>query len=213
MRVARSIQPVMVLFLLGCASRAAGQDGQRSAPLPLGYGSLTQSDVALGVRNDDIEIRLIPLHRELAPLMAPDAYRALRDLITANRPRIDSAAARGGVSQPGLALVTFFGVRPNVRFDPQILTLAIRNQVFQPLGVVALSPQFTSGQLGVREQASAIYVFEEDIPVTDSFTFSYGGLTSADWEGKQSLLDRERARVAARSRQERRDTTGETGKR
>jgi hypothetical protein len=208
-RVGKSIQLAVGLCLLGCASRAAGQDGQRSAPLPTGYGSLTQSDVALGVRNDDLEIRLIPLHPQLAPLMAPDAYQALHGLITANRARIDSVARRGGVAQPGLALVTFFGARPNVRFDPQILTLSIRNQVFQPLGVVSLSPRFTSGQLGLREQASALYVFEEDIPVTDSFTFSYGGLTSGDWEGKQSLLDRERARVAARSRAEKRDSTAQ----
>jgi hypothetical protein len=206
-RFARSVQLFLVLWLLGCASSAAGQDGQRSVALPFGFGSLTQSDVALGVRNDDLEIRLIPLDRQLAPLMAPDAYQALRGLITANRPRIDSAAARGGVAQPGLALVTFFGVRPNVRFDPQILTLLIRTRVFQPLGVVALSPRFTSGQLGVREQASAIYVFEEEIPVNDSFTFSYGSLTSSDWLTKQPLLDRERARVAARGRGQPPDTT------
>jgi hypothetical protein len=205
-RFARRIQLALVLCLLGCASRAAGQDGQRSEALPSGFGSLTQSDVALGVRSDDLEIRLIPLDRQLAPLMAPDAYQALRGLITANRLRIDSAAARGGVAQPGLALVTFFGVRPNVRFDPQILTLLIRTRVFQPLGVVPLSPRFTSGQLGVREQASAIYVFEEEIPVNDSFTFSYGSLTSSDWLTKQPLLDRERARVAARARGQRPDT-------
>jgi hypothetical protein len=110
------------------------------------------------------------------------------------------------VAQPGLALVSFFGVRPNVRFDPQVLTLLIRNQIFQPLGIVPLSAGFSSGQLGVREQASALYVFEEDIPVNDSFTFSYGGLTSSDWLTKQSLLNRERARVSARSRAERGDS-------
>jgi hypothetical protein len=196
----------VVLCLIGCASRASGQDGQRTAPLPRGYGSLSQNDVALGLRNDELEIRFIPLHSELAPLMAQDAYQALRGLIEANRHRIDSVAARGGVAQPGLALVSFFGLRPDVRFAPQTLTLLIRSRVFQPLGIVSLSPKFTSGQLGVREQASAIYVFEEDLPVNDSFTVSYNGLSSADWHEKLGLLDRERARVSARARVEPRDT-------
>ena len=59
----------------------------------------------------------------------------------------------------------------------------------------------------MREQASAIYLFEEDIPVDDSFTLSYGHLVSEDWQGKQPMLDRERARVSARAREQPRDTT------
>jgi hypothetical protein len=202
----RVLQLTAVVCLIGCASRAAGQDGQRTAPLPSGYGSLSQNDLALGLRNDELEIRFIPLHRELAPLLARDAYQALHGVIEANRPRIDAVASRGGVSQPGLALVSYFGLRPDVRFDPQTLTLLVRSRVFQPLGIVPLSPKFTSGQLGVREQASAIYVFEEDLPVNDSFTVSYNGLSSADWQGKLGLLDRERARVSARARAQKRDT-------
>jgi len=103
--------------------------------------------------------------------------------------------------------VSFFGLRPDTRFDPQTLTLLIRNRVFQPLGVIPLSAKFTSQQLNAREQASAIYLFEEDIPVSDSFSLSYGALLSEDWQTKQSILDRERARVSARARSERADTT------
>jgi hypothetical protein len=111
------------------------------------------------------------------------------------------------VSQPGLALVSFFGLRPDVHFDAQTLTLLIRNRVFRPIGTIPLTLRFTSGQLGVRDQASAIYVFEESIPVDDSFTLSYGALTSGDWQDKQSTLERERARVAARAREQPRDTS------
>ena len=80
-----------------------------------------------------------------------------------------------GISRPGLALVTFFGQRANARFDPQSLTLVTRNRVFQPLGIVPFTPRFTSQQLDVREQVSAIFLFEEDLPVNDSFTISYAG--------------------------------------
>jgi hypothetical protein len=191
-------QLATLLALLGCAAPARGQSGDR--PLPLGYGSLTQDDLALRVRNDEIEIRFVPLDPRIDALLARDAYQSLRSLRETHRRAIDSVAAPAGVSRPGLALVSFFGLRPDVRFDPQTLILLIRNRVFQPLGVIPLNARFDSHQVGVREQASAIYLFEESIPVNDSFTLSYGALTSEDWRNKQPALERERARVAARSR-------------
>ena len=199
-------QLATMLALLGCAAPATGQSGDRLRPLPLGYGSLTQEDLALEVRNDDIDIRLVPLDPGLAPLLAPDAYQSLRGLLETHRRAIDSVAAQAGVAQPGLALVRFFGLRPDVRFDAQTLTLLIRTQVARPIGVIPVSGRFTSAQLGVREQAIGIYLFDQDIPVNDSFTLSYGALTSSDWQTKQSTLNRERARVAARSRGQTRDS-------
>ncbi|HEV7366907.1 MAG TPA: hypothetical protein VGN76_13750 [Gemmatimonadales bacterium] len=196
----------ILLALLGCAAPARGQSGNRPRPVPLGFGSLTQDDLALRVRNDEIEIRFVPLDARLAPLMAPDAYQSLRSLVEAHRPSIDSVATRAGVSQPGVALVSFFGQRPDVRFDAQTLTLLIRSQVARPIGIIPVTGRFTSGQLGVREQAIGIYLFDQEIPVNDSFTLSYGALTSSNWESKQSTLNQERARVSARSRGEKRDT-------
>ena len=199
-------QLVTVFALFGCAGPASGQSGERARPLPPGFGSLSQDDLALRVRNDELEIRFVPLDPKITPLLARDAYQSLRNLVERNRRGIDSVAARSGVSDPGLALVSFFGQRPDVRFDAQILTLLIRNQVFRPLGFIPVTPRFTSQQLGVREQASAIYLFEQDIPVDDSFTLSYRELQSSDWQAKRPILDRERARVAARSRGGVRDT-------
>ena len=197
----------LLLTLLGCASPARGQSGERARPLPAGYGTLTQNDLALRLSNDDLEIRFIPLDHRVTRLLARDAYQSLLGLTDSHRREIDSVASRAGVSQPGLALVSFFGLRPDVRFDAQTLTLLIRNRVFRPIGIIPLNPKFTSGQLGIREQASAIYLFEEDLPVSDSFTLSYGGLTSEDWQNKLPTLDRERARVAARASGAQRDTT------
>jgi hypothetical protein len=197
---------VLATALLGCAGRASGQSGERARPLPPGYGSLTQNDLSLRMGNEDLDIRFVPLDPKILPLLARDAFQSLRSLVESHRRAIDSVAARAGVSQPGLALVSFFGQRPDVRFDPQTLTLLIRNRVFRPLGLIPLNPRFASQQLGVREQASAIYLFEEEIPVDDSFTLSYGSMSSDDWQRKLPILDRERARVSARSRTEPRDT-------
>jgi hypothetical protein len=198
----------VVVALLGCAAPVRGQQsGERVRAVPPGYGTLSQNDLALRVRNDDLEIRFIPLDLRVTRLLARDAYESILGLVENHRREIDSVASRAGVSQPGLALVSFFGVRSDVHFDAQTLTLLIRNRVFRPIGTIPLTPRFTSGQLGVRDQASAIYVFEESLPVDDSFSLSYGALTSEDWQNKQSTLERERARVAARAREQPRDTT------
>ncbi len=185
---------------------AAGQAGPGSAP-PGGYGSLTQNDLALRVRTPEIEVRFIPLDVHVTRLLARDSWESLRSVVRSRRASIDSVANRSGVSRPGLALVTFFGQTANARFDPQTLTVMARSREFRPLGIVPFSGPFTSQQLDVRQQVSAIYLFEEDLPVNDSFTVVYAGQTSEDWQNKQQTLDRERARVALRARSEGRDST------
>jgi hypothetical protein len=174
---------------------------------PGGFGSLTQNDLALRIRTPDVEVRFVPLDARVTRLLAKDSWESLRSVVESKRTAIDSVANASGVSRPGLALVTFFGQRVNARFDPQTLTVSARSREFRPLGIVPFSGRFTSQQLNVREQVSAIYLFEEDLPVNDSFTVLYAGQPSDDWQGKQRSLDRERARVASRERGSIRDTT------
>jgi hypothetical protein len=176
------------------------QSDKPVAVAPASFGTLNQNDLSLRVRNEDIEIRFIPLDPRVTRLLANDAFQSFRTLVETRRRAIDSVAARAGVTEPGLALVSFFGQRAEARFDPQTLTLLIRNRFFQPLGVIPINARFNSQQLGIREQVSAIYLFEEEIPVNDSFSLSYGALVSEDWQTKQPVLDRERARVSARAR-------------
>jgi hypothetical protein len=198
-----------LLFLFAQGVPAAAQAVEQVLAVPVSYGTLNQNDLALRVRNEEVEIRFIPLDPAVTRLLANDAFQSLRALVETKGRAIDSVASRAGVSAPGLALVSFFGLRPDTRFDPQTLTLLIRNRAFQPLGVIPISAKFTSQQLNAREQASAIYLFEEDIPVNDSFSLSYGALLSEDWQNKQPILDRERARVSARARSERADPRSE----
>ena len=195
-------------LLLGAAPACAqGQAGGAADPLPPpGFGSLKQSDLALNVRSDELEVRLVPLDERVTRLLARDAHESLESLVHSRRASIDSVARMYGISSPGLALVTFFGGRVGARFDPSTLTLGIRNRVLRPRGVVPFSPRFTSQQLDVREQVSAIFVFDELLPVTDDFNFAYQGRTSESWGNKQRLLDRERGRVAARARVTRPDS-------
>ena len=192
-----------------CASTPIAA-AQTADPLPVttvSYGTLNQNDLALRIRNEDVEIRFVPLDGKVTRLLANDAFQSLRSLVETRRRSIDSVASRAGVTEPGLALVSFFGLSADTRFDPQTLTVRLRSRALQPLGVIPINARFTSHQLDLREQASAIYLFEEDLPVDDSFSLSYGTLVSEDWQTKQPLIDRERARVSARARSIRPDST------
>jgi hypothetical protein len=191
-----------LLLLAFAATPALGQAEKPASTITVSYGTLTQNDLALRIRNEDIEVRFIPLDQRVTRLLANDAFQALRSLVRTNQRAIDSVASRVGVTEPGLALVSFFGQLQAARFDPQTLTLLIRNRNLSPLGVIPTTGNFNSHQLGVRQQASAIYLFEEEIPVSDSFRLSYGPQTSDDWNSKQVMLDRERARVAAKVREQ-----------
>jgi hypothetical protein len=192
---------IILLLWLVLASSAAAQAGRSGDDLPpQGYGRLNQNDLSLRLRNTEIDVRFIPLDQRVLRLLARDAYESLVGLVRSRRNSIDSLANLAGVNRPGLALVTYFALSDRARIDPQTLTVTVRNRVFQPLGIVPLSPRFSAQQLNVREQVSGIYLFEENLPVDDSFTVSYSGLTSDDWQGKQRDLDRERARVTARGR-------------
>ena len=207
MKVLRTPFCLVLLSALALAARpAAAQAGPGTLP-PGGYGSLTQDDIALRIRTPDIEVRFIPLDPRVTRLLARDSWESLRTLVQSRRSSIDSVANMSGISRPGLALVTFFAQRADARFDPQTLTLLVRSREFRPLGIVPFSGRFTSQQLNVREQVSAIYLFEEDLPVNDSFVVLYGGRSSDDWQGKQRVLDRERSRVALRERSDVRDST------
>lgn len=206
---------VAVLAAPACAS--AQHPDQEPAPdqapssvsrmPPEGYGSLTQSDLTLRIVTPEIEVRMVPLDQRVTRLLAPDTYRSLQGLVESRRASIDSIARRSGTSRPGLALVTFFGQQAGIRFDPQTVAVTFRNQYLQPIGIVPYSPRFNSQQLNVREQVSGIYLFQEELPVGDSFRFSYGSLNSDDWQNKQRELDRERARVSSRGRSNGADST------
>jgi hypothetical protein len=203
MRGPRAAWFVMLLTVPPGGARPAA--AQALLP-PGGYGTLTQDQLALRIRTSDIDVRFVPLDARVTRLLARDSWESLRSLVESRRRAIDSVATAAGISRPGLALVTYFGRRANARFDPQTLTVLVRGRELRPLGIVPFSGRFNSQQLEVREQVRGIYLYEEDLPVNDSFTISYAGQASDDWQGKQQLLDRERARVALRERGSRPDS-------
>jgi hypothetical protein len=189
-----------LLLIAACAHAqnppvAAQQPDSARDTVRVVYGRLSQSDIAIRMRTSDLELRFVPLDPTLTMLLAQDAATALDRLVESHRAAIDSAGRAAGISEPGLALVTFFGLQDGVRIDPQLVTLHVRGRQLRPLAMVPLSPRFGNGQLDARESVMAIVLYEELLPVWDPFQISYGALMSSDWSDRLPQLQRERQRV------------------
>ena len=167
--------------------------------LPVGYGTLKRDDIVVRFATGQVEIQILPLDEQVIRLLASDTYRSLRDLIKSKQTDIDDRAQRAGVRHPTLVLVTFFGDVPQARFVAEDVNLTSRGRLFRSVGIVPLSPVWSSQQLEAHQQAVAIYVFEEGISFREQLTVSYEGLTSDSWSRAARVLDQERARVLARA--------------
>lgn len=225
--MSRSPRPfaLALLFLVAACGGAQGQaspapataadtarsgDSQDDGMIPPGYGKLNQDDITLRLVAGALEVRFVPLDEKVIRLLAPDAYRALRDIRESRRAGIDSVARQGGSSAPGFALVSFFAARDGQRFEPQDLKLTLLNQEFRAVGTVPVSANFTSQQLTTRGQASAIFIFEMPIPVTQQFTLGYGMVRTDAWSSRISTIEREQDRIILRIRAARTDSTRTT---
>jgi hypothetical protein len=167
--------------------------------VPPGYGTLKRDDIVVRFATGTVEIQCLPLDEQVIRLLAPDTYQSLTQLIRSRADEVAAAAERAGVEKPTLVLVTFYGLVPQARFNPEDLNISSRGRLFRPVGIVPLSPTWGSYQLDARQQAVAIYLFEDGITFRESLSISYQGLTNEAWGRALRLLDQERSRVRARA--------------
>jgi hypothetical protein len=191
----RHVGTTLLLLAVVPTCRLACQDS-----IPAGYGTLRRDDVAVRLATGTIEVQVLPLDEQVIRLLAPDTYRSLTQLVQSRAGEIAEAAARGGTEHPILVMVTFLGVVPGARFNPE--------ELFRPIGIVPLSPTWSSFQLDARQQAAAIYLFEPGIGFAEQLTVSYQGVSSDAWTNALRLLDPERARVKARAQSEAKRDSG-----
>ena len=168
--------------------------------IPIGYGTLKRDDIVVRFATDQVEIQVLPLAQSVIRLLLPDTYRSLADLIKTKQSQLDDAAQRAGVQHPILVMVSFYGLVPQARFVPEDINITSRGQLFRPVGIVPLSPAWSAQQLDARQQAVALYLFDEGISFREALTVSYEGLSNDSWSrGAMRALERERARVLARA--------------
>lgn len=181
------------------AASAAGAALAAQDLPPTGFGSLRQDQVGIILSTPNLTVRVLPLDEHVIRLLAPDTYASLREL-KRSRAGDMAVAARSGMADSTIALVvTFFGLQPDTRFEPDQLYLSSQNIFFRPVGIVPLTPRWSEGILGQREQAVAIYLFQSGFPILQPFTVFYGDQRSNAWEASLRTLDAERARVLGRA--------------
>ncbi len=175
--------------------------GQEADLPPAGFGTLRQDQVGVRLQTENLQVRVLPLDESVIRLLSADAYRALRDLAASRAADVRAAARAAGHDSVQLFFVQFFALQPQVRFSPDQLYITSQNTSLRPVGIVPITPRWSEYQIDQRQQAAAIYLFEPIIPVLRPFAVSYADRTSQAWSGILQLLDAERARALARSRQ------------
>jgi hypothetical protein len=208
----RTVKRAMIACLLLATAPVAmrGQaplDTSRTDGLPTGQGHLSISTITVNLSDGNLQIVFIPLDERILRLVTRDSYLGIEGTIASQRRAIDSAASEMGLSSPGIAFVSFQGLAPNTRFDPQQVTLNYHGQQFRPVAIIPMSATFTNQQLDVRQQVQAFFLYRRDIPVRESFTVSYLAATSGDWAGNLPRFDAERSRILGTVKV-RGDTTG-----
>jgi hypothetical protein len=171
--------------------------------LPTGLGTLRRDEITVRLATGTLEIQVLPLDEDVIRLLAPDTYRSLSSLVQSRRRELEAAANRGGLLDPSLIMVTFFALQPQARFMPEDLDISSRGRLFRPVALVPLTPAWANLQLEARQQASAIYLFEDGISFREALTVSYQGLHSDSWSRSINALERERSRVLARAQGQR----------
>ena len=161
--------------------------------VPPGFGTLKQEDLQIALATSALSIRFTPLDPRVINLLALDAYKAMEALVACNRHRIDSAARYNAVSRPGIAYVQFYGLAPGANFDAQSLVLVFRGRLLRPIAILPYSPNFNDGRLEPRQQVTAFYLFEEQIPVLEPFSLHYYQQFSTEWTSNRvSKINTER---------------------
>jgi hypothetical protein len=206
-RFSRSWRSLALLGAIACGGRAParaqapapGAAAQDPSLPPVGFGSLRQDEVGILIGTDQLRIRILPLDEHIIRLLATDAYRSLHDMAASRAADIQRVARTRGFDSTAVFMVTFFGMAPQARFNPDDLTITSQGTTFRAIGYVPFTPRFSDNLLGQREQAAAIYVFEPGLAVLRPFTVSYGVIDSDAWSGTLETINAERGRVLSRA--------------
>jgi hypothetical protein len=206
MRFSRSCLELLLLSAAAAcapAHRAAAQSStagtQEPGLPPVGFGSLRQDQVGVNLATNNLRIRVIPLEEEVIRLLAPDAYRSLHEMRESRLAEIRAVSRAAGRDSVKAFMVTFFGLQPQTRFNPDDLLITSQNSTYRPIGHIAITPRFNANEVDVREQAAAIYLYEPGVVLQRPMTVAYGVATSEAWTATLNLLNTERTRVLSRA--------------
>ena len=166
---------------------------------PAGHGTLGQDNISIRLQASAISLQMYPLNEVIIRLLSPDTYRSLHRLLEAHQEAIDEASRRYALAEPGIFVVTFFGREVRAQFNPDEVTVTSQNRFFRPVSIIPLSPIWNQHELGRRETAAAIYVYEDGIRLLEPFSIEYKGTRVNQWQALLSRIEEELARVRTRA--------------
>ena len=202
----RSWTSLALLAVVACAPAHTIVAQDTDLPPP-GFGSLRQDQVGVRLTSPaagpTVVVRVLPLDERVTRLLAPDAYRSLRDMRDSKAADITAAARSAAYDSVAAFMVTFYGLLPSVQFNPDQLYISSQNVTYRPLAIVPITPRWSEHLIDQGQQAAAIYLFEPGIRILQPFTVVYGTMSSDAWSESLRQLNNERARVLARAQQQR----------
>jgi hypothetical protein len=163
---------------------------------PAGFGSLHQDQFTLQLRKDALLVKVTPLAESVIRLAAPDTYQRLHRLAATLGDQARTSARRPDAV---LFLVSFFSYQPDTFYEPENLQIVARGRQRSAVAMVPLTPAWGRQRLRQQETESAVYAFPADVDVSLPFQVRYGMEENDGWRQILPVLDRERARAAARA--------------
>lgn len=181
------------------AEGRATLDTATSNLVPPGYGALRQDEIAIRFGFPAMQVRVLPLDESVIRLLAPDSYRALRDLHEGQRDAIAVMAQRHNLRRPSLWYVSYFGLEPEARFSPLEVVITSGGRDFRPLELIPLTAGFGEQRLRQRETQSALFILDGAIDVSQPLTVTVEGAQNASWGSTLRIIERERSRARSRA--------------
>ena len=177
----------------------AAADTNGAGLIPAGFGKLRQESIAIELRPSDVIVRMTPLDESVIRTLAPDSYRALRELAESRRPTIARLASQHGLLRGNLWYVSFYGLAADAKFSPLELTITSGGHEFRPVEVIPLQAGFGEQRLQARETQTALYLFEDALDVNQPLVVSLGTERNTSWTTRLSAIEQERALIRSRS--------------
>ncbi|HET9440309.1 MAG TPA: hypothetical protein VFO52_09065 [Longimicrobiales bacterium] len=201
----KAIVLTLALVGVGCASTpqatqaqstAAAQDSAQ-AQVPAGLGTLKQDEFTMGLRSQNLLVKVTPLHESVIRLAAPDTYNRLHSLRDS---RVADARARSNSESPELFLVSFFSYQPDVTFQPEDVQIEHQGRLLRAATILPLTPTWGKGRLNQQEIATAVYVFADAFNYELPIVVRYGMEENNDWQRIIPKLQVERGKVTGRAK-------------
>ena len=178
---------------------AASADTTGTGLVPAGFGTLRQEQIAIPLQLPGVLVKLTPLDESVIRTLAPDSYRAFRELAESKRPAIVRLASQHGLRRGSLWHVSFYGLAPDARFSPLELTVTVAGRDYRPVEVLPLSTGFGEQRLQPRETQTALYLFDDALDVNQPLIVSLGSDRNTSWSEKLTTIEKERVLIRSRA--------------